>query len=230
MEPTVQDAIKELLDQSSRNFTELLTKVQSPGLSAAILQIVPLEFSGGPDDDVYDWLGKFERITTGLSDSQIAVLLPKSFIKSARHWFKDELEPILGSLDWKGIKSAILDRFSGQNKEDRYFDRLANLAYDNFRQGSLSSYADEYIHIYRKAYPKAGEQEIVQAMVRAIPKQYKGRLGTVINLRSIATVKSPKETLKYYNQEVNIGRPEEKKSDLDMHKITELIANAVKTV
>lgn len=230
MDPIVETAMKGLLDHSSKNFEKILSKVQDPNMAAAVLQVVPPEFSGGPDDDVYEWVEKFERATTGLPDKQKSLLLPKAFVKAARHWFKDDLQPHLDEKDWPKIKGIILDRFSGQNKEDRYFNKLANLSYDCSRHGSLSSFADEFVRIYRKAYPKAGEQEVTQATVRAIPKQFRGPLGTMTKLRDITSVLDLKSTLKYFDQDVNIPLPNETTKALDIHKIGELLKDAVKSM
>lgn len=226
----VNETVRGILSQTTQTLAELVSRISVPSLSTAVLQISPPEFSGGPEDDVYEWLDRFERSTTGLPVEQRKTLLGKSFIRSAKSWFKDDLMPQLSSNDWASIKRIILDRFSGQDQEDRYFDRLSSLTFDDRRHGSISSFSDEYIHTYRRAYPKAEEGEVVRAMVRAIPKQYKGYLNMLTKLKSINTIKELKDTLKYYDQDVKISQPNEAREAIDIHKLKEVMADAVKTM
>lgn len=66
-------------------------------------------------------------------------------------------------------------------------DKLASLKFNYQRHGTLSSFADYYIHVYRKAFPKAEEPEIVKALLRAIPDEFKGYLGLVTRLGQLKT-------------------------------------------
>lgn len=79
------------------------------------------------------------------------------------------------------------------------------LKYDQQCHGSLMSFADEYIHVYKKAHSEATEKDIIRACSLAIPIEYRGYLNLIKNVSDITTVKELKETLRRYDQDVQIA-------------------------
>lgn len=206
---------------------QLVTQLSAATLSTAVLQINPPEFSGGPEEDIYEWLEKFERATLGLPKDQKLILLEKAFICSARAWYRDELQATTTGKDWPDIRGAILGRFSGRKAEDRYYDRLMSLRYDKNRYGSLLSFADEYIYIYKKAHSEATDKDIIRACTLAIPAEYRGYLNLIKSLSSILTVKDLKDTLRRYDQDIQIPPNTDKNHPISIEEFKSMMSEMV---
>lgn len=219
-------SISQLIAES---MSEMVSKLSDATLSTALLNISPPEYSGFPEDDIYEWLGKFERLTLGLPTDQKCTLLEKAFTRSARSWFTDELLGKTNGKDWSSIKQTILDRFSGRKAEDRYYDKLISLRYSKNEHGSLLSFADEFVHVYRRAYSNASDPDIVRACVLAIPSEYRGYLNLIRNLATISTVKDLKDTLRRYDQDIKIA-PQASNSNpiINMEEFKKIMTGVVK--
>lgn len=217
----------EMNQQLTYSITELVSQLSAATLSTAVLQLNPPEFSGGPEADIHDWLEKFERATLGLPKDQKLILLEKAFTCSARAWYRDELQTASSERDWSDIKGSILQRFSGRKSEDRYYDRLLSLKYDKNRYGSLLSFADEYIHIYRKAHQEATDKDIIRACTLAIPTEYRGYLNLIKNVSTITTVKDLKKTLRRYDQDIQIAPQTEKINPISIEEFKTMMSEMV---
>lgn len=76
-----------------RSFGEALEGMSQNIPFAPIMNIKPHEFSGEGKDSITDWVDQFEHTTLNLSDDQKKKILICAFTRSARAWFKDDLEP-----------------------------------------------------------------------------------------------------------------------------------------
>lgn len=224
------EAINKTQKTFSDSITELVSKLSQASLSTTILQINPPEFSDGPDSDVYEWLDQFERTTLGLPTDQKCQLLEKAFTGTARSWYRDELQTTALLKNWSDVRETILKRYSGRDNEERYLDKLSSLKYNPLRHASLSSFADEYIHVYSKAHPSAEEKDTVKALIRSIPAEFRGYLNLVKRLSTIDTTAALKDTLRYYDQDIKIYHPKEEKETLDLNKFKDIMTDVVKTM
>lgn len=209
-----------------RSLDAMVSSIAGASLSSALMTLQPPEFSGGPHDDIYEWLEQFDKVTFALPDDQKLKLLSRSFIKAAKPWFHEEIKPKLDEKSWAEIKIDILDRFSGQKKEDRYYERLLNLKYDPQRHGSTLLFIDEYAHVYKKAHPSAQGSEIVRATVLNLPANIRRKFNLIADIQQVATITELKIIARRYDNECETTQ-EHKSPPLDLDKFKQIMTDVV---
>lgn len=206
------------VDQSQlqQSFQEMLSQLSGATLSSALIHLVPPTFSGGPDEDIHDWIERFEQVTLSLPSEQKNLLLDKAFIKAARAWFREELRPKLPTTDWTTSKREILEHFSGKTPQVRAYEKLMKLTYRPDRHASILYYIDEYTYLYKQAYPIHQQSEIVRAVVLSLPPNIKAKLNYMQDLSAITTVDVLKKTAKRYDQDGVEDQPNSGPVDFEM--------------
>lgn len=150
--------------QSLDKLSDTLDRYAASTLSSIAIP----EFSGSLNEDVHDFVRKFKLSTLTLSDELRCLALNKALVNSARIWAKANLKAIIQAGDWKAAKKAIVSRFASPDQELRHQEKLNKMRF-NQTTGSLTSYAEEYSHCYRRAHPNATDQEIIKSLSLNLP-------------------------------------------------------------
>lgn len=184
-----------------RSFQEMLTSLSGATLSSALIHLTPPIFSGGSNEDIHDWVERFEQLTFSLHQEQKNLLLDKAFVQAARAWFREEIRPTLATTDWNTVKRQILEHFSGKTPQVRAYEKLMKVTYDPDRHASVLYYVDDYTYLYKQAYPMYQQSEIVRAVVLSLPQYIKTKLNYMQDLSSITTIDALKKVAKRYDQD-----------------------------
>lgn len=204
----------------------MVTGISNSTLSAAIINIHPPMFSGGSSEDIHEWMDRFEQATFALPDEQKALLLGRAFTKAARPWYSDELRPKLQVLSWKEARNMILEHFSSQAKEDKFYEKLNSLKYDKDRHGCTLLFVDEYAYLYKRAYPSAQPAEIVRAAINNLPAAIRGKFNLIADIRQLKTIDDLKDIAKRYDQE-DSDTTTSNAQPLDMEKFKQIMSGVV---
>lgn len=150
--------LNKLAESLTQHAASVLTSTQLP------------TFSGGPTEDVHDFLKNFELSTITFSPQLKCMALQKSLTESARTWGKLNLKNLISTNDWKAIKKALIERFQGPNPEIRYLNKLAKLTYDP-KKVTLTSFVERFAEYYRKAYQQARDIDVIRAIRLKLPNK-----------------------------------------------------------
>lgn len=218
----------ELTGIFSQSISQISGQLASATLSSAIIHLNPPQFSGKPNENIHEWVEKFELLTLSFPDEQKTNLLDKAFLHPARSWFKASLKPSL-PLPWKTIKTKILSQFSGESQEDRNYEALRKLSYDKDKYGTLSLFIDDYAYTYGKAYPRADPSETVRALIRNLTPSKRHKLNQMSDIKEISTVDALRTLAKRFDQEPESSE-EKKSTGLDVNQFKELMSGIVKDI
>lgn len=218
----------EMAEQSvlQQTFQEMVTQLSGATLSSALIHITPPTFSGAPNEDIHDWVERFEQLTFSLPQEQKNLLLDKAFMKAARAWFREELRPTLAATEWNTVKRQILEHFSGKSPQVRAYEKLMQLTYRPDRHASILYYIDEYTYLYKQAYPIHQQSEVVRAVVLSLPQNIKSKLNYMQDLSAINTVETLKKLAKRYDQE-GVEEPAPR-GPVDIEEFNKSLREAVK--
>lgn len=211
---------QELLSESIAEIVSGLSKSMAPYLG----NIKTPEFSGEKSQDALEWLDSFEQATLGLNDDQKKLLLRGSLTKSARAWYKDEIEPVVQDLDWKSLRVKVLRRYK-PSRQAHYLEQLHALKYDE--QNDLAGYVDQRIYTLRKAYPRFNDEELIQDTLYALPGHVRSSLNLMIDTDSLKSVAELKSLCLRYDRKVESRDTINNPPGLDPRAFDLIIQNAV---
>lgn len=210
-----------------------INQLSDATLSSQMLQVAVPEFNGTSQEDVHDWIDRFETSTFSLPASRKTMLLALAFKGPARAWFSRQVRPLLATATWNKLKKLIVERFSTQHPADKHLERLSKLKYDVHGNGSIQSFFDEFIYLYGKAHPtprgetKAYEKEMTRARILAIPAETRSQLDLLADLTNMDSVEQLRATIKRYDNHVRIDKPKPQQG-LDEGKFKEILTTVVK--
>lgn len=136
--------------------------------SISINSIQVSEFNGSPGEDVHQFLQEFKLQTLSLSDAHKCQALPKALKGSAFIWAKANIKELISASDWKGIKEAMINRYSPLDKKMRYRQKLNELKF-NDKVYTPVSFIETYVATYQKAYPNQPANDIIQSLRWELP-------------------------------------------------------------
>lgn len=213
-------------DPLATTIREAFDNISRAVISAPLVNLKPPEFSGNKDEDVIEWLNQFDLITFSVPEGQRKMLLACAFKKSARAWFKDDLEPHLVTLDWSGIKEKILARFKPR-QEDYYIERLKNLNFNQDTYSGLGSYIDQRVHVERQAYPKKEPKDIVRSTLLSLTPQVRSYLNLMKDTSSIDRIEDLKALASRYDEQIHLPQVSTTTQPLDKSTFETLIKSAI---
>jgi hypothetical protein len=208
-------SLREVLSSFQKTMTPQLANVKVP------------EFSGERSQDVVEWLDQLEQVTLSFTEEQRKQVLKCAFVKSARAWFKDDLESQLGSLSWQQVKKAILNRYK-PNKLSYYAEQLNKLTYSE--NEDLASFVDQRVYLIKKAFPTLTDREIIRETTMALPATVRSYLNLMSNIDELKTVQEFKILASRYDQKIDITISQPKTPVLDPSLFESLLQNAVNKV
>lgn len=126
------------------------------------------EFNGYPNEDIHDFLKKFKLQTLTLSDKYRCQTLVRSLKGSASTWAKTNIKGLINIGDWKGIKSALINRYEPLDKQIRYRQKLSELKFDD-KTFTISAYVETYIATHLKAFPNQSDNDAIQSLRWNLP-------------------------------------------------------------
>lgn len=213
-------------DPLATTIREAFDNISRAVLSAPLVNLKPPEFSGDKNEDVIEWLNQFDLVTFSVPEGQRKKLLGCAFKKSARAWFKDDLEPGLDDLDWSGIKNKILARFKPR-QEDYYIERLKNLNFNQETYSGLGSYVDQRVHIERQAYPHKKARDIVKSTLLSLTPQVRSYLNLMKDTSSIDQIEDLKALASRYDDQIYLPQVSTTTQPLDKSTFETLIKSAI---
>lgn len=196
----------------SSQFQEVLTSslreiLSNLPITTPLSSVKTPEYSGEKNEDVIDWLEKYESSTIALNDENKKQLLSSSFVRSARAWYKDDLLPIIHGLSWKEAKKVILKRYK-PNQRDYYIEKASRLKYYDEGHQDLASFVDQKVHLIKVAHPKRDEQEIIQETLLSIPSRIRSQLNLMSDTEDIKRISDFKTLVNRYDSRINVqGSP-----------------------
>lgn len=213
-------------DPLATTIREAFNNISRAVISAPLVNLKAPEFSGNKDEDVIEWLNQFDLVTFSVPEDQRKKLLGCAFKKSARAWFKDDLEPLLENLDWSGIKSKILARFKPR-QEDYYIERLKSLNYSQENYNSLGSYVDQRVHVERQAYPQKSPKDIVKSTLLSLTPQVRSYLNLLKDTSTIDKIEDLKALVSRYDEQIHLPQVTTTAQPLDKSTFETLIKSAI---
>lgn len=158
-------------------------------------------------NDVFDFIGTYERITSGLTDEAKVHLIQKSFPPGRyKAWFETELLPLVErSVPWSNIKAKIIDRFSNVEDRDRHFRRLHQLKYDPSIHRKVLDYVEDVIYSYKKAHTSESDEEACVRFVKtSLPNEIVSALNLIQEFRSAKDINGLKSAVKQYDNSISV--------------------------
>lgn len=151
--------------------------------------------------DVFDFLGEFESITTGLDDSQKSLLINKAFpLGCNRSWFETELAPhVKKGSSWAEIRSLIIKRFSASEEKDRHFIKLRELSFDPEGDKSLLSFIDDLLYSLKRAFSSQEESSHVRYIKASMPTKIRPIMNSFSEFRNATSIENLKEAARQYD-------------------------------
>lgn len=217
------DKLAEMLSTSLASALSSLS--QTISIAPAIVK--PPEFSGDKDQNVSQWLDQFEQVTLNHSDEVKKKMLRCTFTHSARSRFKDDLEPIISALDWRGVKDEILKRYR-PNQQDYYVEKLARMKY--LGSTNLASFVDKRVHIAKQAYLGLKPREIIRDTILAMPPNIRSKLNLMQDTEQLDDVRLFKELVRRYDLKINVEEQPSSDSLLTPATFEKLLESAVNKV
>lgn len=156
--------IAEVMNQTFHRLSESIAQQSAFSINAINLP----EFSGGPKEDIHQFLKEFKAQTSTLSDEHKCRSLAKVLRGPAAIWAKSNIKELLLHNNWKEVKAAMVSRYSLLDKQARYRQRLNQLAF-NDKAYTLLSYVETYVSVYKKAFPTHRPCDIVQQIRWSLP-------------------------------------------------------------
>lgn len=194
------------VDHDQRSISDLtiakFTEAMNQHAASAVASLQVPEFSGGPNEDVGQFLRRFKSATISLSDAMRCVALNKSLQGSAHIWAKDNIKSLIKGGNWKEVKTSLKRRFGEPNPEIRYHKKLYKLTYDP-KNGSLVSFIEEYYDTYRKAYVKFEDAAVITALKLNLPNQVQRSFNVLNdNWQTFTTIKELLELAKRAEEKI----------------------------
>lgn len=187
----------------------------------------PPEFSASPSQDIVDWLDKYEQVTLNLDDEHKKKLLVCAFTKSARAWFKDDLQPLLEDMAWGEVKKAILQRYKPDH-QDHYVLKLGKLKYVDDDSEDLASFVDQRVHVSKLAYPNLSDKEVIRDTILAMCPNVKKEINMTMGADKLTTIADLKALARRYDQQIKIneGKANRSLNILDRDIFADLVQKA----
>lgn len=157
------------MDESLLNETlQRLSASINQQAAASINSISLPEFSGLPNEDIYDFIERFKLATLTLSDGYRCLALVKALKGAAVIWAKANVKNLIADAKWNEIKLALYKRFGHPDKVLRNKEKLAKL---QFVEGTstLISYVELYSTAYKKAFREHSETDVIQSLRLNLP-------------------------------------------------------------
>lgn len=146
-------------EENNHRIDPLLSMRNSISMSIGLANLP--EFGGGPNEDVVEFLKKFGRVTTALSQEQKCVALKKALVGDASVFLKNYLKQHLLHGEWKTVKNLLRNRFSRIEPSLLYRTELNKMSFDPTKN-TLLGYVDHYANLYRKIHSEAKDDELIQ--------------------------------------------------------------------
>lgn len=210
----------------SNSLREILTTF-SQNMCPPVTNVRVSEFSGDKSLDVIEWLDRFEQETISFSEDQKKNILKCAFVKAARAWFKNDLEPKLPSLTWEQTRKVILQRYK-PDKVRYYVEQLLKLTYS--QDQDLSSFVDQRIYLAKKAYPTLKDTEIIRDCVLALPANVRSFLNLMSDTSKLDTIGQFKSLASRYDSKIDISISQPPAKVLDQTLFESLLQKAVEKV
>lgn len=160
----LESRVIEMMNSTLQKLGESI--VQQSAVSINSIQVS--EFSGLPNEDVHQFLREFKLQTLSLSESHKCQALTKSLKGAAFIWAKANIKELLATSDWKGIKTAIVNRYSPFDKTMRYRQKLNQLKFDS-KTCTLMAFVETYVTTYQKTFPNQSAHDIIQSIRWELP-------------------------------------------------------------
>lgn len=126
------------------------------------------EFKGMPNQDIHEFLAKFNLATLCFSKSHKCLELNRALEKSALIWAQSSIRCKLEKGEWPQIEQLSIERFGPPDRKLYYREKLSQMRYEPTKS-TLISYAEEYIALYTNAYPGHEMNEIIHALLCNLP-------------------------------------------------------------
>lgn len=136
--------------------------------AASINAIDVPEFSGLPNEDVYDFVKRFKMATLTLSDDYRCLSLNKALRGAALVWAKASIKKLIIEANWQAIKAALYDRFGSSDRALMYRDKLAKLRFLE-GQSTLIAYIELYLATYKKAFKTHQHSDVILSLRLNLP-------------------------------------------------------------
>lgn len=159
--------------ESTVNLTEItllkLAESISQQNATALISIAVPEFSGGLNEDVFDFLRRYKMATVSLSEEMRVKALQKALTGPAYVWAKNNIKEYINKgTNWKGIKKALIERFQEPNSDRKFHEKLAKMKFDP-SVGTLTSYLELYKECFSKVYSEAKDSDTISALKLNLP-------------------------------------------------------------
>lgn len=146
--------------------------------AAALTNLSLPEFSGKPGQDINDFLRRFKSATITLADDLKCQALNRSLIEPAYTWAKANIKSEIKSGNWKGAKQKLLKRFTLEDIDLKYHEKLSRLKYDP-RESTLSSFVEVYADLFKKTHSTYTDKDIILALRFNLPAEILGHLNSI---------------------------------------------------
>lgn len=157
------------MDESLLNQTlQMLSASINQQSASSINNLNVPEFSGLPNEDIYDFMKRFKLATLTLSDGYRCLALNKALKGAATIWAKNNIKELMANSKWTEIKTALYKRFGSPDKVLRNREKLANMKFDE-RTSTLRSYIELYATTYKKAFHSHNESDAVRSLKLNLP-------------------------------------------------------------
>jgi hypothetical protein len=180
--------------------------------------------------DVFEFLGEYELLTTGLDDKQRILMLAKAFpVKCHRAYYEAELAPLISNpKPWSEVKKLIIKRFADTDDQARHLLRLRELKFDPEEDKSLLDFAEEVFHSYKRAYPPEVVKSTAVAHVKAsLPKSLRQALNMHSDFREASDEEALKRALKHYDLAKNVNKKAANSRELT-REVTDMLKETLK--
>lgn len=210
----------------TNSLDEILSKFSKTISTVPLINIRPPTFSGEKSQDIVEWFDEFEQVTLSVSEEQRKGLLKCAFTKSARAWYKDDLEPKINEMDWPEIRKVILKRYK-PNEKEFHIRQLKKLKYSDQGDQDLPSFVDQRVHLARIAYPNMSDNEIIRDTVVSLPESVASYLKLMKNTDELESLEEFKSLVSRFESDIKLTNSEKQPQQFNLAAFQALIEQQI---
>lgn len=143
------------------------------------------KFRGEKNEDIYDYIERFESSTTGLGDRAQVLGIRRAFQGAAKDW----LDSINKDISYNELKKKIFERYASEAYSMRDRRKLKEMSYKLSANETMSSYIDQYLACATRIDSKItdDEEELVMNIITSFLPEVKSQL---MSLHDTSTIQS----------------------------------------
>lgn len=173
MDPTTPESVanqrdrtdSNVVNSNSNNFllsiiNKLAESLDQNNLNNVIGVELP-EFKGLPSECIYNFLDRFNRNTSGLSDKNKIKALIRTLKGDAQLWARYQLSELdLNNKRWTEVEQQLKSRFGLPNRQLSNLQKAAKMKFDPDKR-TLTSYVEQFAYYYKSTQKGLSDNFII---------------------------------------------------------------------